>query len=49
MGGKSWDKKLRPLRTSHIRDMIAEDFDHMIHFNGEHFCGPYPDVMPKQR
>lgn len=28
---------------------IAEDPDHMIHFNGERFLGPYPDVMPKQR
>ncbi len=27
---------------------IAEDADHMIHFNGERFLGPYPDVMPKQ-
>ena len=25
----------------------AEDPDHMIHFNGERFLGPYPDVMPK--
>ena len=24
----------------------AEDPDHMIHFNGERFLGPYPDVMP---
>lgn len=24
---------------------IAEDPDHMIHFNGERFLGPYPDVM----
>jgi len=28
---------------------IAEDPDHMIHFNGERFLGPYPDVMPKQQ
>jgi hypothetical protein len=27
---------------------IADDPDHMIHFNGERFLGPYPDVMPKQ-
>jgi hypothetical protein len=27
--------------------LIAEDPDHMIHFNGERFLGPYPDVMPK--
>jgi len=26
---------------------IAEDSDHMIHFNGERFLGPYPDVLPK--
>ena len=25
---------------------IAEFPDHMIHFNGERFLGPYPDVMP---
>ena len=25
---------------------IAEDPDHMIHFNGERFLGPYHDVMP---
>jgi hypothetical protein len=25
---------------------IAENPDHMIHFNGERFLGPYPDVMP---
>jgi hypothetical protein len=24
---------------------IAEDPDHMIHFDGERFLGPYPDVM----
>jgi hypothetical protein len=28
---------------------IAEDPDHMIHFNGERFLGPYPDVMPTKR
>ncbi len=26
---------------------IAEDPDHMIHFNGQRFLGPYPDVMPR--
>jgi len=26
---------------------VAEDPDHMIHFNGERFLGPYPDVSPK--
>jgi hypothetical protein len=25
---------------------IATDADHIIHFNGERFLGPYPDVMP---
>lgn len=25
---------------------VAEDPDHMIHFNGERFLGPYPDAMP---
>ncbi|MBL9217283.1 MAG: hypothetical protein JNG82_02265 [Opitutaceae bacterium] len=25
---------------------IAEDPNHMIHFNGERFLGPYPDVTP---
>ena len=25
---------------------IAEDPGHMIHFHGERFLGPYPDVMP---
>ena len=28
---------------------IAEDPDHMIHFNGERFLGPYPDVMPSKQ
>ena len=27
---------------------IAEDPDHMIHFNGERFLGPYPDAIPKR-
>ena len=27
---------------------IAEDPEHMIHFNGERFLGPYPDVMPQK-
>lgn len=26
---------------------IADDPEHMIHFNGERFLGPYPDAMPK--
>ena len=28
---------------------IAEDPDHMIHFDGERFLGPYPDVIPQKR
>jgi len=27
---------------------IAEDPQHLIHFNGARFLGPYPDAMPKQ-
>ncbi len=27
---------------------IAEDPDHMIHFNGDKFLGPYPDVTTQQ-
>lgn len=27
---------------------IAEDPDHLIHFDGERFLGPYPDVIPEQ-
>lgn len=27
---------------------IADDPDHMIHFNGERFLGPYPDVIPNE-
>lgn len=25
---------------------VADDPDHLIHFNGERFLGPYPDAMP---
>jgi hypothetical protein len=25
---------------------VADDPDHLIHFNGERFLGPYPDVTP---
>ena len=25
---------------------VAEDPEHMIHFNDERFLGPYPDVLP---
>jgi hypothetical protein len=27
---------------------VAEDPDHLIHFDGERFLSPYPDVLPKQ-
>jgi hypothetical protein len=27
---------------------IAEDPDHLIHFNGERFLGPYPDVAGRK-
>jgi BsuBI/PstI restriction endonuclease domain/BsuBI/PstI restriction endonuclease HTH domain len=27
---------------------IAEAREHLIHFNGERFLGPYPDAMPKK-
>jgi BsuBI/PstI restriction endonuclease domain/BsuBI/PstI restriction endonuclease HTH domain len=27
---------------------VAEDPDHLIHFDGERFLGPYPDVLPEQ-
>jgi hypothetical protein len=26
---------------------VAEDPEHLIHFNGERFLGPYPDAMPR--
>jgi hypothetical protein len=26
---------------------IAENPDHLIHFDGERFLGPYPDVIPR--
>jgi hypothetical protein len=26
---------------------VAENPDHLIHFNGERFLGPYPDALPK--
>ena len=28
---------------------VAEAPDHLIHFNGERFLGPYPDVMPRPK
>src|SRR6266446_9186595 len=26
---------------------VADDADHLIHFNGERFLGPYPDALPQ--
>ena len=34
--GLSWESEV----------WIAEDPEHLIHFDGERFLGPYPDVMP---
>jgi hypothetical protein len=28
---------------------VAESPDHIIHFDGERFLGPYPDTMPQER
>lgn len=28
---------------------IAEAPDHLIHFNGERFLGPYPDALPQHK
>lgn len=28
---------------------VADDPDHLIHFNGERFLGPYPDVLPSNK
>jgi hypothetical protein len=35
-----------PLISWESEVWIAEDPDHIIHFNGERFLGPYPDVTP---
>jgi len=44
------DKRTMQTFLSHIawesEVWIADDPDHVIHFNGERFLGPYPDVMP---
>jgi len=26
---------------------VADDPDHLIHFDGERFLGPYPDAIPQ--
>ncbi len=28
---------------------VAENPEHLIHFNGERFLGPYPDAMPRKK
>lgn len=35
LGGISWESEV----------WVAEDPDHLIHFDGERFLGPYPDVV----
>ena len=35
-----------PLISWETEVWIAEAPDHLIHFDGERFLGPYPDVMP---
>src|SRR5438093_2356644 len=35
-----------PLISWETEVWVAEDPDHLIHFDGERFLGPYPDVMP---
>jgi hypothetical protein len=37
-------KPLQPWRE--VR--VAESPDHIIHFDGERFLGPYPDTMPQR-
>ncbi len=36
-----------PLLSWETEVWVAEAPDHLIHFNGEKFLGPYPDAMPK--
>ena len=38
-----------PLISWETEVWIAENPDHLIHFDGERFLGPYPDVMPQGR
>ena len=45
----STSRDTRPSFISHIswetEAWIAKAPDHLIHFNGERFLGPYPDVL----
>jgi hypothetical protein len=34
-----------PLISWETEVWVAEDPDHLIHFDGERFLGPYPDVV----
>ena len=34
-----------PLISWETEVWVAEDPDHLIHFDGERFLGPYPDVL----
>jgi hypothetical protein len=36
-----------PLISWETEVWVAEDPDHLIHFDGERFLGPYPDVVPR--
>jgi len=38
-----------PLISWETEVWIAENPDHLIHFDGERFLGPYPDVMPRPK
>ena len=35
-----------PLTSWETEVWVAEEADHIIHFNGERFPGPYPDARP---
>src|SRR5213593_836193 len=37
-----------PLISWETEVWVAEAPDHLIHFNGERFLGPYPDVLPNK-
>jgi len=38
-----------PLISWETEVWIAENRDHLIHFDGERFLGPYPDVLPSSK
>jgi hypothetical protein len=43
---KSVARKRRLAQATEALTELQFRPDHMIHFNGERFLGPYPDVMP---